>query len=54
MIYKKELRVLHVRPYASETKEAIQKAYNYGIGKGALVAKWIFSNKKFTVLKAYC
>lgn len=41
-----QLVVYHVRPYAQSLSKDLEKAYQYGIGKGALVSKWIFTQKK--------
>lgn len=49
MEYFRELKVFHIRPYAGTLEESVDKARRYGIGKGALVAKWLFRNKKFIV-----
>lgn len=42
MLYSPEIRVFHPPPHSADTKEAVSKAYRYGKGKGALVAKWMF------------
>jgi len=44
-----ELIVYHVPPFNESFKEGFHKAYKYGIGKGALVSKWLFEKKKFKV-----
>lgn len=41
MTYQKDLVVYHIRPYALSLGENIKKAFRYGIGKGALVSKWL-------------
>lgn len=50
MLYEKELKVFHVRPYAQSFQQNVSKAFRYGIGKGALVSKWLFKMKKLTVI----
>lgn len=50
MLYEKDLKVFHVRPYAQSFNDNVRKAYRYGIGKGALVAKWLFRKRKLYVL----
>lgn len=50
MFYTPELRVLHVRPYATDFQEGVHKAFRYGRGKGALVAKWLMEERRLTVL----
>ena len=46
MLYCPELQVFHLRPYASDFVDNVAKAFRYGRGKGALVAKWLFGKKK--------
>ena len=50
MLYCRRLKVLHRRPYAGSLLENTAKAFRYGKGKGALVAKWLFCEKKPPVL----
>lgn len=50
MLYNKELRVLHIKPYDGDISHSVDKAYKYGIGKGALVAKWLVKKNKVTVI----
>lgn len=50
MYYAKDLVVYHVKPYAGTIKESIEKAFKYGVGKGALAYKWLIKNKKPIVL----
>jgi GT2 family glycosyltransferase len=50
MLYCPELRVLHIKPYEGNTREANQKAFSYGVGKGALITKWLIKNRKIIVL----
>ena len=53
MIFAPELVVFHVPPYALGSIEAeVQKAYRYGIGKGALVRKWLGRGKFWVSLEA--
>lgn len=42
MIYSSKIRVFHPPAHSADTREAVRKAYDYGRGKGALVAKWMF------------
>ncbi len=46
MLYDQNLKVFHIRPYASTFSNNFCKAFRYGKGKGALVAKWIFEKKR--------
>ena len=50
MEYFPELIVYHVPPFNESFKEGFNKAFNYGIGKGALVSKWLFQKKKLVVI----
>jgi GT2 family glycosyltransferase len=50
MEYFPELIVYHVPPFNESYKEGFSKAFKYGVGKGALVAKWLFKKKKFKVI----
>lgn len=45
-----ELIVYHVPPFNESIKKGFNKAFKYGIGKGALVSKWLFKKKKIKVL----
>ncbi len=45
-----ELVVYHIKPYAGDFIDSIKKAWRYGRGKGALVAKWLIFNSKLKVL----
>ncbi len=47
MEYFPELKVYHVPPFNESIKTGFKKSLSYGIGKGALVFKWIFVKKKF-------
>ncbi len=49
MEYVPEMRVIHVAPFNESIKQGFNKSYRYGIGKGALVTKWIVQNKKSLV-----
>ena len=42
MIYRPELVVFHVPPFAGETWPEVKKAFRYGRGKSALIRKWLF------------
>lgn len=44
-----ELKVIHVPPFSESVLNGFRKAFNYGIGKGALVFKWLVVKKKLTV-----
>jgi GT2 family glycosyltransferase len=45
-----ELIVYHTPPFNLSVKKGFVKAFRYGIGKGALVFKWLIKNKKLIVL----
>ncbi len=45
-----ELIVYHVPPFNESFKDGFHKSFKYGIGKGALVSKWLFKNKKIKVI----
>ena len=53
MEYNSELQVIHVRPYAESFSKSFKKAFRYGKGKGALVAKWLFFEGQFRVLAEF-
>lgn len=42
MMYAPELVVFHVPPFVTDAGTEWKKAFRYGIGKGALVRKWLF------------
>lgn len=46
MEYFPELKVYHVKPHALGLLDNIKKSYKYGLGKGALVCKWLIFKKK--------
>jgi len=50
MEYFPELIVYHVPPFNESVKNGFNKAYKYGIGKGALVSKWLFKKKKIKII----
>jgi len=50
MKFTNELKVLHIKPYAECFNSSCKKAYSYGFGKGALVSKWLFEQKRFIVI----
>lgn len=50
MLYQPEMKVFHIRPYAGTLDHSIKKAELYGIGKGALVSKWLFERGQLPVL----
>jgi GT2 family glycosyltransferase len=41
-----ELIVYHIPPFNESLQKGLKKSYFYGIGKGALVYKWMFKKKK--------
>ena len=45
-----ELKVFHIKPYAGTFEDSVKKAKRYGIGKGALVNKWLLQEKKVIVI----
>lgn len=45
-----ELKVYHVPPFNLSVKKGFPKAFGYGVGKGALVYKWMIKKKKIKVL----
>jgi GT2 family glycosyltransferase len=51
MRYSPELVVFHVPPFATDAKNEIKKAYRYGVGKAALVRKWLFLGKISVLLE---
>jgi GT2 family glycosyltransferase len=50
MLYCPEMKVYHIKPYAGTYQESKAKAFHYGIGKGALVSKWMIQHKKLVVM----
>ncbi len=50
MEFFRELRVYHVPPFNETIKTGLKKSYSYGIGKGALVYKWLIKKHKFLVV----
>lgn len=49
MHYAQELKVFHVRPYSLGFRKSCLKAFSYGRGKGALVAKWLLEERQIKV-----
>jgi len=45
MLYEKDLVVYHIKPYAGDLKHSVNKAFTYGVGKGALICKWLRKGK---------
>jgi GT2 family glycosyltransferase len=45
-----ELKVYHIPPFNESIKVGFKKSFNYGIGKGALVYKWLIKKGELTVL----
>lgn len=50
MEFFQELKVYHVPPFNESLKTGFLKSYNYGIGKGALVYKWLIKKHRFVVI----
>jgi GT2 family glycosyltransferase len=50
MEYFPELIVYHVPPFNESIKDGFKKSFKYGVGKGALVSKWLFKKKKIKVV----
>lgn len=46
-----ELIVYHVKPYAGDLQHSLKKAFQYGVGKGALVMKWLLKGKMVVLLE---
>lgn len=49
MEYFPELKVFHIPPFNESVKGGFKKAFYYGIGKGALVYKWLVKKRKLKV-----
>lgn len=45
-----ELIVYHVPPFHESIKMGFKKSFRYGVGKGALVWKWLFKKRKLIVI----
>ena len=45
-----ELIVYHVPPFNESLRDGFKKAFRYGVGKGAMVSKWLFYKRKIKVL----
>jgi len=50
MEFFKELVVYHVPPFQETLKTGFTKSFKYGVGKGALVWKWLFRKHKLIVM----
>jgi hypothetical protein len=50
MEFFKELVVFHVPPFQETLKTGFPKSFKYGVGKGALVWKWLIHKRKVIVL----
>lgn len=50
MEYFSELVVFHVPPFNESFDQGFSKAFKYGVGKGALVCKWLFKKKQIKVI----
>jgi GT2 family glycosyltransferase len=48
MTYQPQLRVIHVPPFNESVRKGFGKSYRYAVGKGALVGKWLWEEKKIT------
>jgi glycosyltransferase involved in cell wall biosynthesis len=44
-----DLIVYHIPPFYESIKTGFKKSFRYGVGKGALVWKWLFKKKKIIV-----
>jgi len=44
-----ELKVIHAPPFNESISAGFRKAFDYGIGKGALVFKWLVKKRKLIV-----
>lgn len=45
-----QLKVYHIPPFNESIKEGFSKSFKYGIGKGALVHKWLIKKGKLIVI----
>lgn len=45
-----QLKVYHLPPFNESIKEGFSKSFKYGIGKGALVYKWLIKKGKLVVI----
>ena len=45
-----ELKVFHIPPFNESIRNGFKKSFKYGIGKGALVYKWLIKKRKLIVL----
>ena len=50
MKFSKELIVFHIPPFQESIKAGFRKSFKYGVGKGALVWKWMFIKHKVIVI----
>lgn len=48
--YRPQLIVLHPPPFSEDFRHAFLKSYRYGVGKGLLVKKWLFVERRPIVL----
>lgn len=53
MRYSPELVVFHVPPFSGDTGSEIKKAFRYGVGKGALVRKWLGAGKVLVLIELF-
>ena len=49
MDFFQELKVYHVPPFNESISAGYRKSFIYGVGKGALVYKWLIRKRKFVV-----
>lgn len=45
-----DLKVYHIPPFNESIKTGFKKSFNYGVGKGALVIKWLIKKHKLIVI----
>ena len=50
MEFFKDLIVFHAPPFNESLRIGFKKAFKYGVGKGALVWKWLFKKRKIKVV----
>ena len=50
MEFFEELKVYHIPPFNESIKKGFIKAFKYGVGRGAMVYKWLIEKRKIVVL----
>jgi hypothetical protein len=50
MDFFQELKVYHIPPFNESIKKGFIKAFKYGVGRGAMVYKWLIEKRKIVVL----